>query len=94
MAPKDAVWKPQLVTPPEDPKGRTCFDWNDDKLKEWRDNAVKMQEAHVKDNSRTEWFAYTPQQRDAIELRILMTIHGLRTPKVRDLSFSIRHFDQ
>ena len=44
-----------------------------------------MQEAHVRDNNRTEWFAYTPEQRDAIELRILVALYGVRTPKGRDL---------
>ena len=86
MPPKDEEWKPQLVRPPEkDPEGRTCFDWNDEKLKKWKSDAIKMQEAHIRDNNRTEWFAYKPEERDAIELRILIALHGIRIPQVRFL---------
>ncbi len=83
MAPKDEQWIPKLIRPPEkDPEGRTFFDWNDEKLKKWKADAIKMQEAHVRDNSRTEWFEYKPEERDAIELRILVTLYGIRTPVV------------
>ena len=78
--------KPEFVIPPNNPGGRLFFDWdNDAKLKEWRDRAITMQETHVKDNNRTEWFPYKAVDRDALELRILVAINGIRTPTVYSL---------
>jgi hypothetical protein len=83
MSLEEKEWTPTLVCPPEkNPEGRTFFDWNDEKLKKWKADAIKMQELHVKDNNRTEWFEYNAEERDAIELRILMTVYGVRMPLV------------
>ena len=83
MAPKDDEWKPELVRAPEkDPESRHFFDWKDKKLLEWKNHAIQMQEMHARDNNRTEWFAYKPEERDAMELRILMALYGIRIPKV------------
>ena len=85
MAPKDDPWIPKLVRPPEkDPETRHFFNWKDEKLLKWKNDAIKMQEMHVRDNNRTEWFAYIPEERDAMELRILMALYGTRIPKVCD----------
>jgi hypothetical protein len=83
MPPKVEEWTPKLVRPPEkNPEGRTYLDWNDQKLQKWKADAIKMQEVHVRDNNRTEWFAYAPEERDSIELRILMAVYGFRVPQV------------
>jgi hypothetical protein len=83
MAPKDGEWTPKFVSPPErNPEGRTYFDWQDEKLQKWKADAIRMQEGHVQDNNRTKWFTYKSEDRHALELRILVTIYGIRTPKV------------
>lgn len=83
MANNNDNWTPRYVrNPANKPPGRTCFDWTDPKLLKWRNDAIKMQDVHVRDNNHTEWFAYLPDERDAIELRILMVVYGLRVPKV------------
>ena len=77
----------KFVIPPSNPGGKTYFDWNkDEKLKAWRDGAIRLQETHVKDNNRTEWFSYKAADGDAIELRILVAIYGIRTPTVCSFS--------
>ncbi|UJR11289.1 hypothetical protein I4U23_015470 [Adineta vaga] len=82
MAPKDDGWTSKYVSPPErDPEGRTYFNWKDEELQKWKQDAIKMQDGHVRDNNRTEWFIYKPEDRDALELRILVTIYGIRTPQ-------------
>ncbi|CAM4827068.1 unnamed protein product [Rotaria magnacalcarata] len=82
MAPKDPEWTPKFVSLSENcPEGRTYFDWNDKGIEEWKANAIKFQDTHVKDNNRTEWFTYKSEDRDALELRILMAICGFRTPQ-------------
>uniref|UniRef100_A0AC35FYC6 DUF4781 domain-containing protein n=1 Tax=Panagrolaimus sp. PS1159 TaxID=55785 RepID=A0AC35FYC6_9BILA len=78
------VWSPTLVTECKNPpikSNRCSIDWSSKEVQEWKANAIKMQEAHVKDNSRTLWFSYLPEERDAIELRILITLYGIRTPQ-------------
>ncbi|CAF1263281.1 unnamed protein product [Didymodactylos carnosus] len=82
MAPTDGEWTPQFVSPPvRNPEGRTYFDWKDKELQKWEEDAIRMQEGHVQDNNRTEWFTYKSEDRDALELRILVTIYGIRTPQ-------------
>jgi hypothetical protein len=61
---------------------RNFFDWNDYKLEEWKQKAFQLQEAHARDNNLTEWFTYKIQNRDSLELRILITIFGIRIPNV------------
>ncbi len=71
------------VHPPEgNPPGRTFFNWNDEKIKKWKSDAIRIQDIHVKDNNRTEWFVYTFDEVDVMELRILVTLYGVRTPQV------------
>jgi hypothetical protein len=70
------------VIRPENPQGKTYFDWNDDRLKKWKEDAILMQESHVKDNNYTKSFVYKRDERDSLELRILITMCGLRTPPV------------
>lgn len=74
----------QLVVCPDDkPSGTTYFDWDDSKLKKWKKEAISLQDAHVRDNNRTRWFTHNSLiDQDALELRILMAIFGLRTPQV------------
>ncbi|KAE9548611.1 hypothetical protein FO519_008177 [Halicephalobus sp. NKZ332] len=76
MTPKadENKFEPEHVTIPDDytgDQGHTAFDWKSNEIQKWKMDAIKMQEAHVKDNNRTKWFVYEPEQRDAIELRIL-----------------------
>ena len=80
-------WTPEYVSAPEsNPKGRTYFNWNDERLQRWKDDAIKMQDAHVKDNNRTEWFAYERADGGDLELRIAVTVYGVRTPEVSLIS--------
>ena len=73
----------ELVTcPKHSPDGRTYYDWNTDGIKSWKENAIRLQNAHVRDNNNTMWFKFFPEDRDALELRILITIYGLRKPQV------------
>ncbi|CAF1691357.1 unnamed protein product, partial [Adineta ricciae] len=79
--PKSVEWQPRHVDLREQkPEGRTYFDWSDSELQQWKEKAIKMQDAHVKDNNRTKWFAYNFEHRDALELRILVALHGVRMP--------------
>jgi hypothetical protein len=78
-----------VVCPFEKPDGECYFNWKDPKFIEWKENAIQMQEAHVKDNSRTKWFHYgSIEDYDLLDKRILMIIYGIRTPKVVDIYFS------
>jgi hypothetical protein len=74
----------KLVTCPQKyPVGKNYFNWDNEKLKEWLDCAIKLQESHVKDNNRTRMFKYNQlEDRNELELRVLITVYGLRTPEV------------
>lgn len=87
MPPNGDTWRPRYVVPPaNDPQGRTFFDWkNDEKLKEWKNNAIKLQDVHVRDNNLVKAFNYKIGEGDALELRILVAIYGVRTPTVGSL---------
>ena len=73
------------VLPPVIPTSGIYFDWNDKQLKTWLDDAINLQGIHVKDNSKTEWHKYSLDEVDALELRILCSLYGIRTPKVNNL---------
>jgi hypothetical protein len=66
----------------------TYFDWSDAQLINWKENAIQLQNAHVSDNNNTMWFEYNSslEHRNLLELRILITLNGLRTPQVRSFS--------
>lgn len=74
-----------VVCPDEKPAGRTCLDWNEKAILDWKSKAIQLQDAHVNDNNRTKWFKYDAiDNRDSLELRILMAMYGVRTPKVSE----------
>jgi hypothetical protein len=71
-----------VICPDEKPDNKTYYDWDEKGLKKWKEKAIKLQDAHVRDNNNTMWFKFSPEDRDALELRILITIYGVRTPQV------------
>ena len=73
---------PSVICPNERPTGHTSFNWNDDIIKEWRKKAIEMQQTHVNDNTRTRNNVYKSSERDALELKILIAVNGLRIPQV------------
>lgn len=73
------------VLPPVIPTSGTYFNWNDEQLKKWVVDATNLQGIHVRDNNKTEWHKYLLDQVDALELRILCSLYGIRTPQVSDL---------
>ena len=72
----------RTVKGPENPQGKTYFDWNNERLKKWKEDAIKFQVSHVNDNNNTKWFVYKSDKRDSLELRILITICGMRKSTV------------
>lgn len=71
-----------VFCPDAKPNCRTYFDWDSADLQKWKKEAIQLQEYHVKDNNSTEYFGFTHDDLDALELRILIALNGARIPQV------------
>ena len=73
-----------VVCNEKEPAGRNYFQWDDEKLIKWKNDAICLQDAHVRDNNQTKWFKYNSIiDQDSLELRVLIAIYGVRTPQVK-----------
>jgi hypothetical protein len=55
---------------------------DDPELRKWQNDALQLQDIHVKNNGLTKWFTYKLGEYDLLELRILIAVFGFRPPDV------------
>lgn len=68
----------EYVDKPKAPQSTNIFQWDNQELQKWVNSATKMQNQHVIDNNNTKYFRYKQTELDAIQLRICMSLFGMK----------------